>query len=338
MRRQGMAILMPHDAPMVQLRIAILGLGAWGGTLAALWRDRGHQVEGWSRRDGADPLALLPGQDLIVAAMSMAGVGQLASQLAPQWPAGLPLLSCSKGIDLKSGCTASGLWQRANPAIPLLVLSGPNLASELAEGLPAASVLASSDGDLARTLQQDLSSERLRLYTSSDPIGTEVAGALKNVMAIAAGVSDGLGLGANAKASLLCRGLVEMGLVLAELGGHPSSLYGLAGLGDLLATATSPLSRNYRFGLLLAEGLSSAAAIERIGATVEGVPTARAVMQLAEQRGWTLPISAEVLNLVAGTTPPAAAVRRLMERQLREERLPDLVAASAIASAVRPAP
>ena len=153
MRRQGMAILMSHDAPMGQLRIGIVGLGAWGGTLADLWRDRGHRVEGWSRRDGGDPLALLQGQDLIVAAISMAGVGELASQLAPQWPAGLPLVSCSKGIDLQVGCTASGLWQRANPAIPLLVLSGPNLASELAAGLPAASVLAASDADLARTLR-----------------------------------------------------------------------------------------------------------------------------------------------------------------------------------------
>ena len=338
MGRQGMAVLMPHDAPMGQLRIGILGLGAWGGTLAALWRDRGHLVEGWGRRDGGDPAALLTGQDLIVAAVSMAGVTQLASQLASQWPAGLPLVSCSKGIDLQQGCTASGLWQRANPAIPLLVLSGPNLASELAQGLPAASVLAASDGALARELQPNLSSERLRLYTSSDPIGTEVAGALKNVMAVAAGVSDGLGLGANAKASLLCRGLVEMGLVLAELGGHPSSLYGLAGLGDLLATATSPLSRNYRFGLLLAGGLSSAAAIERIGATVEGVPTARAVMQLAEQRGWNLPISAQVLDLVDGHTSPDAAVRRLMERQLREERLPDLAATASSASATRATP
>ena len=328
MRLQGKAVLMSHDAPMGQLRIGILGLGAWGGTLAALWQDRGHRVEGWSRRDGGDPGALLAHQDLIVVAVSMAGVGELTRQLAPHWPTGLPLVSCSKGIDLQLGCTASGLWQRANPAIPLLVLSGPNLASELAQGLPAASVLAASDSALARTFQHGLSSERLRLYTSADPIGTEVAGALKNVMAVAAGVSDGLGLGANAKASLLCRGLVEMGLVLAELGGHPNSLYGLAGLGDLLATATSPLSRNYRFGLLLAEGLSSAAAIERIGATVEGVPTARAVMQLAEQRGWKLPISAEVLNLVDGTASPAAAVRRLMERQLREERLPDLAASA----------
>ena len=97
MRRQGMAILMSHDAPMGQLRIGIVGLGAWGGTLADLWRDRGHRVEGWSRRDGGDPLALLQGQDLIVAALSMAGVGELAQQLAPLWPAGLPLVSCSKG-------------------------------------------------------------------------------------------------------------------------------------------------------------------------------------------------------------------------------------------------
>ena len=132
--------------------------------------------------------------------------------------------------------------------------------------------------------------------------------------------------------------MAEIGVVLRGFGGQSETLYGLAGLGDLLATATSPLSRNYRFGLLLAEGLSSAAAIERIGATVEGVPTARAVMQLADQRGWKLPISTEVLQLVDGRATPAAAVRRLMERQLREERLPDLAIAVRPASAAKATP
>jgi glycerol-3-phosphate dehydrogenase (NAD(P)+) len=303
------------------LRIGVLGLGAWGSTLAALLEAQGHAVRGWSRRLGGDPAHLLADQDLVLVAVSMAGVGGLAAHLGPGWPDQLPLVSCSKGIDLAQRCTPSRLWLQQNPAIPLLVLSGPNLASELAAGQPAASVLASSDAGLARSLQHALSSERLRLYTNADPIGTEVAGALKNVMAIAAGVSDGLGLGANAKGSLLCRALVEMGAVIRAFGGDPASLYGLAGLGDLLATANSSLSRNYRFGQALAEGLNAQEALSRVGATVEGVPTAAAVMQMASEQHWHLPISAEIHNLALGRVTPQEAVRRLMERELKDEGL-----------------
>jgi glycerol-3-phosphate dehydrogenase (NAD(P)+) len=230
-------------------------------------------------------------------------------------------LSCSKGIDLELQCTPSQLWRRELPELPVVVLSGPNLATELAEGLPAASVLASDNQRLAAELQQALSSERLRLYTNNDPVGTEVAGALKNVMAIAAGVCDGLALGANAKASLLCRGLVEMGLVIQGLGGDAPSLYGLAGLGDLLATANSNLSRNYRFGLALAEGLDRDAALARVGATVEGAQTALAVLALGERHGWHLPICEQVAALMAGELEPAAAVRLLMGRGLKPEEL-----------------
>lgn len=301
------------------LRIAVLGQGAWGLTLTRLFTQQGHHLQTWCRRDGGDPAALLPDQDLIVAAISMLGVEPLIDRLVGHWPAELPLLSCTKGLDPQRLCTPSVLWSRLVPATSLLVLSGPNLAGELDHGLPAASVLASSHLPLARRLQQALSSDRLRLYTNPDPLGTEVAGALKNVMAVAAGVCDGLGLGANARASLLCRGLAEMGNVVRGLGGQASSLYGLAGLGDLLATATSPLSRNYRFGQLLAEGLSTAEALERIAATVEGPNTARAVLRLAHQEGWHLPICEQVVALVDGERQPRQAVQALMERDLRHE-------------------
>jgi glycerol-3-phosphate dehydrogenase (NAD(P)+) len=306
------------------LQIGVLGLGAWGSTLADLLADQGHRIQGWSRRQGGDPARVLAGADLVLAAVSMAGVRTLSRALGPAWPVGLPLVSCSKGIDLEQGSTPSQLWQQQNPSLRVLVLSGPNLAQELAQGLPAASVLASRDDDLARDLQLALKSDRLRLYTNSDPIGTEVAGALKNVMAIAAGVSDGLGLGANAKASLLCRALLEMGAVIEALGGDPASLYGLAGLGDLLATANSSLSRNYRFGLQLALGCSADEALQQVGSTVEGVPTALAVQQLASREGWHLPISHQVAALIAGELTPLDAVRQLMERELKAEGLPQL--------------
>ncbi|MFM7267235.1 MAG: NAD(P)H-dependent glycerol-3-phosphate dehydrogenase [Cyanobium sp.] len=301
------------------LRISLIGRGAWGSTLERLWRARGHALRSWSRRDGGSPQALLLEADLVVAAVSMAGVPSLAQALAPEWPADLPLLSCSKGIDPLELCTATQLWRRALGAQPMAVLSGPNLADELERGLPAASVVASESATLAMRLQAELRADNLRLYTNSDPIGTEAAGALKNVIALAAGISDGLGLGANARASLLCRGLAEIGVVLEAMGGQSTTLYGLAGLGDLLATATSSLSRNQRFGTLLAEGLPEAEALARIGATVEGPRTARAALSLAEGRGLRLPICEQVVRLLDGVVDAPGAVRALMERDPRPE-------------------
>jgi glycerol-3-phosphate dehydrogenase (NAD(P)+) len=303
----------------MSLRITVLGRGAWGGTLLRLWERQGHRLSSWSRRDGGDPATLLQDCDLVVVAVSMVGVAPLGKQLQGHWPADLPLLSCSKGIDLETLCTASQLWRRHLPDVPLAVLSGPNLADELERGLPAASVLSSRDQGLARHLQEQLRAPHFRLYTNADPIGTEAAGALKNVIALAAGISDGLGLGANAKASLLCRGLSEIAVVLMALGGQPTTLYGLAGLGDLLATANSSLSRNYRFGTLLAEGCDESTALGQIGATVEGPRTARATLALAEREGWQLPICGQVVRLLAGRVEARQAVQELMQRDLKAE-------------------
>lgn len=311
---------MAHDGAMA-LRIAVLGRGAWGRTLINLWHSQGHQLHSWSRSDAPLPdAALLAQADLVVSALAMAGVESLAPQLAARWPQGVPLLSCSKGINLRLLLTASQLWRRElPPGVPVAVLSGPNLARELEAGLPAASTLACDAPELGAWLQQHLSGECLRLYRHDDPIGSEAAGALKNVIAIAAGICDGLELGANAKASLLCRGLVEMGQVVQGLGGNSSTLYGLAGLGDLLATANSLLSRNYRFGLLLAQGVPAADALQQIAATVEGMVTADAVLALAEARGWHLPICDHVAAVIHGRLDPQGAVQALMGRDLRAE-------------------
>jgi glycerol-3-phosphate dehydrogenase (NAD(P)+) len=303
----------------MSLRIAVLGRGAWGQTLTDLWTKQGHQLQTWSRRDGTGPASALVGADVVVVAVSLAAIDSLAQSIGRQWPGGVPLVSCSKGIDLDQLATPSQLWQRRLGPIPLLVLSGPNLAKELQQGLPAASVLASLDGELAGRLQTELSGESLRLYTNNDPIGTEISGALKNVMALAAGIADGLNLGANAKASLLCRGLAEIGVVLKGFGGQAETLYGLAGLGDLLATSYSPLSRNYRCGLLLAEGRSEKDAIAALAVTVEGPRTARAALRLAQEKSWHLPICEQVVSVLDGRTLPGQAVRVLMERDLKPE-------------------
>ena len=313
---------MAHDGSRSKesvLRITLLGRGAWGSTLASLWRHGGHELTVWSRRDGGSAAVHLSSSELVVSAVSMQAVNPLAQDLAPHWPEGLPLLSCSKGIDPERLGTASQLWGHHLGPIPRAVLSGPNLADELDRGLPAASVIASDDNALAQRLQLELRAANFRLYTNDDPVGTEAAGALKNVMAVAAGISDGLGLGANAKASLLTRGLAEIALVLGVLGGQSSTLYGLAGLGDLLATATSPLSRNYRFGGLLAQGMKEAQALELIGATVEAPRTARATLELGRQQGLSLPICEQVVRLIDGGCDASTAVQRLMQRDPRPE-------------------
>ena len=297
--------------------IAVLGGGAWGSTLTALLEANGHRLRGWRRLDGDDALEQLKDVDLVISAVALVGVAPLARRISHWTPR--PLLSCSKGLDPGSGATASGLWQSACPNWPVLVLSGPNLAAELQQGLPAASVLAGTDEKLLVEIQQDLSSEQFRLYRNRDPRGTELAGGLKNVMAIAAGICDGLALGANARASLLTRALAEMALVLEKQGGCAETLYGLAGIGDLMATATSPLSRNYRYGCYLSEGLSSEAALLKVGATVEGLPTCKALCQMATEHEWQLPIASSVLDLIRGELKPAEALRQLMRRELRSE-------------------
>ncbi|TGG79468.1 MAG: NAD(P)H-dependent glycerol-3-phosphate dehydrogenase [Aphanocapsa feldmannii 277cV] len=305
------------------LTVTLLGLGLWGRCLRQLIERNGHSVQGWSRSLGGDPVDALRDADLVVSAVSMAGVPQLAARLAEPLGRGLPLISCSKGIAPGSLATALMLWRQHCPTLRGLVLSGPNLSVELSKGLPAATVLAGEDGALGEELQKALSSDQLRIYRNDDPIGTEVAAALKNVMAIAAGVSDGLSLGANAKASLLCRGLAEMASVIEVMGGQPETLFGLAGLGDLLATANSPLSRNYRFGLAMGQGASAAEALARCESTVEGCATTRAVTELASCHGFPVPIARQVLELMEQRNTPAGAVKALMERDLQvEQHLP----------------
>ena len=299
------------------LTIGVMGGGAWGSTLAGLMRQAGHQVHIWRRQHGLEALQALERVDLLVGATALVGVSGLGQQIKA-WSA-RPLLSCSKGLDPTSGKTASALWTAACPSWPVAVLSGPNLATELQQGLPAASVLAGHDDNLISDLQQQLSTEQFRLYRNNDPLGTELAGGLKNVMAVAAGICDGLQLGANARASLLTRALAEMATVLHGLGGRQETLYGLAGIGDLLATATSPLSRNYRFGLCLAEGLGRQQALAKVGATVEGVPTCEAIAALGQQQQWSLPITESVAAVLRSDLSPAQALSQLMRRELRCE-------------------
>jgi glycerol-3-phosphate dehydrogenase (NAD(P)+) len=214
---------------------------------------------------------------------------------------------------------ASQLWQAGFPAQAVVVLSGPNLSEEIQQGLPAATVVASQNLVAAETVQRVLSSPQFRVYTNPDVLGVEMGGTLKNVMAIAAGACDGLQLGTNAKAALLTRGLAEIIRIGTYWGAKPETFYGLSGLGDLLATCNSALSRNYQVGYGLAQGQTLDQVLTHLEGTAEGVNTTQVLVNLAQQRQVSVPISEQVARLLSGQITPRAAVEALMLRDYKPE-------------------
>ncbi|MFM7428030.1 MAG: NAD(P)H-dependent glycerol-3-phosphate dehydrogenase [Elainella sp.] len=310
---------MPPTPPL-PTQVAILGSGLWGTALAALAANRGHQVRIWSRR-GEDSLeSIVAASELVVSAISVKGIPETVARMqAIALPPNLILVSATKGLDAATQRTASQIWQAAFPQHPVVVLSGPNLSEEIQQGLPAASVVSSQDLAAAERVQAVFSSERFRVYTNRDPIGTELGGTLKNVIAIAAGVCDGLNLGTNARSALITRALAEIIRVGTTLGAQPETFFGLSGLGDLLATCTSPLSRNYRVGYGLAQGKSLPQILAELQSTAEGVNTTHVLIELAERQGIAVPVSRQVDLLLKGEITPKAAVYALMERDLKPE-------------------
>lgn len=306
------------------MKVAVIGAGAWGSTLADLARDNGHQVEVWSRRSG-NLQTTIENADVIVSAISMKGVRDviegIRSSLSPQ----TLLVTATKGLDPNSGTAIalpllpSQLWQAAFPTHAVAILSGPNLSKEIQQGLPAASVVASADFRAAERVQTALSSSRFRVYTNPDPLGVELGGALKNVIAIAVGACDGLNLGTNAKAALVTRGLAEMIRIGTYWGAKAETFYGLSGLGDLLATCNSALSRNYQVGYGLAQGKNLSDVLTQLEGTAEGVNTTQVLIRLAAQQKISVPISSQVHQLLQGEVTPHAAVSALMLRDSKPE-------------------
>lgn len=302
------------------MELAILGAGAWGSALAKLAQEQGHSVHLWSRRSPESLADILAAAEIAISAVSISGVTPIAAQLSEmQLPADLIVVSATKGLDPVTTQTPSQLWQAALPNHAIAVLSGPNLSEEIGRGLPAATVVASTDIHAAERIQKALSSEHFRIYTNTDPIGTELGGTLKNVIAIAAGVCDGLHLGTNAKAALLTRALAEMIRIGVYLGGKAETFFGLAGLGDLLATCSSSLSRNYRVGYGLAQGKSIDQILAELQSTAEGINTTNVLIQIADREGITVPISGQVYRLLNGQITARQAVEALMERDLKSE-------------------
>jgi glycerol-3-phosphate dehydrogenase (NAD(P)+) len=300
--------------------VVILGGGAWGSALAVLAKVNGHKVHVWSRRSSQTLGKLVEDADIIVSAVSMKGVREVISQLEmlPISPDTI-FLTATKGLDPQTTCTPSQIWQEAFPNNPVVVLSGPNLSQEIQQELPAATVVASSVISAAEVVQLVFSSNRFRVYTNADPLGVELGGTLKNVMAIAAGVCDGLQLGTNAKAALLTRGLTEMVRIGVHWGAKQETFYGLSGLGDLLATGNSPLSRNYQVGYQLACGKTLTEILTHLQGTAEGINTTKVLMLRSKQQNISMPITEQVYRLLQAEVTPRQALEELMLRDIKPE-------------------
>lgn len=300
--------------------LTILGGGAWGSALANLASKNHHQVNLWSRRSSFELESAITGTDVVVSAVSMKGVAATVDRLlSTNLNHNTIIVTVTKGLDPATTRTPSQIWQTAFPSNPIVVLSGPNLSEEIQQELPAATVAASGNLLAAKQVQKIYSSEIFRVYVNQDPLGTELGGTLKNVFAIAAGVCDGLQLGTNAKSALLTRALPEMIRVGVRLGAQAETFYGLSGLGDLLATCNSSLSRNYRVGFGLAQGKSLEEILHELQSTAEGVNTTNVLIDLANQRDIEVPVSRQVYRLLNGEITPEQAVLALMERALKPE-------------------
>ena len=328
-------------------RVAVLGAGSWGTALAILLGRNGHRVALWGR-DAAAMKAMsesrrntryLPEAEIpqgvtstadLKSALDHAGIvlvvvpsrafRGILEQLARECPSPLELVWATKGFDPASG---SLLHQVAEEILPagskLAVLSGPTFAAEIAAALPAAVTIASTDDEFAARMARLFHNPRFRAYTSDDIVGVQTAGAVKNVLAVAAGIADGLGFGANTRAALITRGLAEIVRLGVALGGRQETFMGLAGLGDLVLTCTDNQSRNRRFGLALATGLSVEDAVASVGQVVEGAETTRQAMRAGERLGVELPIVEQVYRVIYDNCPPLEAVGALLTRPRSQE-------------------
>lgn len=326
--------------------IAVLGAGSWGTALGLLLCRNGHRVRLWGhdpqeisalRRDGENlrylpghplPESLIPTADLeeavggatdcLIAVPSHA-FRQVVHRLAALLPPQQGVAWATKGLDPATGVPLHQVARCELGERPLAVVSGPSFAAEVARGLPTAVTVASDRPEFAARIAALLHSASFRAYTSPDLVGVEIGGAAKNVLAIAAGIADGLGFGANARAALITRGLAEIMRIGTALGGRLETFMGLAGLGDLVLTCTDDQSRNRRLGLALGHGQDLETARAAIGQEIEGVITAQSIRQLATRLGVEMPISEQVYRVLYEGVSPLAATQALLEREPKAE-------------------
>ncbi len=329
--------------------IGVIGAGAWGTALAKILSEKGEAVTLWCHgadsfraiRERRENSIYLPGiplphhlevtrsfeeatadKRLVICAVPSHAVREVFSQAAGELPPSTVLLCGTKGLEegsLKMMGELLSELRGAGGKARLAFLSGPTFAAEVARGLPAAATVAAYDSAVARSIQETLSTPSLRLYTSPDVVGVQMGGVVKNVIAIAAGISDGLRLGQNARAALITRGLAEMTRLAVRMGADPMTLAGLPGLGDLVLTCTGDLSRNRTVGLKIAAGKSLQEITGATRAVAEGVRNTRSLCALALRLGVEMPIVEQMHQVLYGGKKPAAAVRELMQRALKSE-------------------
>lgn len=325
------------------MKIAVLGAGAWGTAMAIQAASR-HAVTLWAR-DPAQAAAMQASRqqqrylphvlfpeplavesqlsvvwgaapwDLLVVATPMSGLRGLLEQV----PASVPTVWLCKGLEQGTGLLGHEIAARIRPDLPVGIVSGPSFAQEVARHQPTALVAASRQPQVLDRAVEAFHGDAVRVYTSTDPIGVEVGGAVKNILAIATGVCDGLGLGQNARAALITRGLAEITRLGVALGARAETFMGLSGLGDLVLTATGDLSRNRRVGLALAQGQRCEDILRELGHVAEGVYSARTVADRALALGVSMPITHAVVELIEGRLQPRDVVRHLLQRDARPE-------------------
>lgn len=330
---------------MGAIRVAVIGGGSWGTTVASLAAANSPTVL-WARRDDVaaeintsqrnsrylpsvalsanlrattDLVDAVAGADVVVMAVPSQGFREVLSQASDHIRPWVPIVSLSKGLEMGTELRMSEVANEVMPGHPVAVLTGPNLASEVAVGQPAASVVAIDDAVIATALQELFSSAMFRVYTNSDVVGCEIAGVVKNVIAIASGIAHGMGFGDNTRATLITRGLAEMTRLALALGGSPESLSGLAGVGDLIATCSSMSSRNTTVGVRLGRGEALADILASTPMVAEGVRSSVSVLALAQRHGVDMPIAEQVVAICHHGLSAADGLTALMSRRSRPE-------------------
>jgi glycerol-3-phosphate dehydrogenase (NAD(P)+) len=325
--------------------IYIIGGGAWGTTLSILFAENKHNVTLWvfekelvkEINETRENKKFLPGfqlpenititnecetvkaADIIVFVTPTQFLGSVAGKFKKHLNQKSIVVSASKGIDKKSLKLPLDILKEELKTDNLVALSGPNLSKEIAKGLPAAAVVASKDPEAAKSIQEALLLNRFRVYTNADPIGVQIGGALKNIIAIAAGIADGLELGNNAKSGLLIRGIAEITRLGIAMGAEAKTFAGLSGMGDLITTCSSNLSRNHRVGEAIAKGKKLSSILENMDEVAEGVATTKAALELGKKHKVPLPITEEVYNILYKGKDPAKAILDLMTRGAKSE-------------------
>lgn len=327
-------------------QIAILGAGSWGTALAVSLSNNGHSVGIWDiNQEHLKELSLhrenkkylpdvplseriavcmdveqaLKNSDLVIFSAPAQHFRSALSEAKPYLQPGMVMVNVAKGIEQKTLKRLSEIAAEMVPGVKYVALSGPSHAEEVGLGLPTTLVSACTERTLAEYVQDVFMSDRLRVYTNTDLIGVELGGALKNIIALGAGISDGMGFGDNAKAAMMTRGMTEISRLGNYLGAKPSTFSGLTGIGDLIVTCTSVHSRNRRCGIMIGEGMKPSEAIKKVGMVVEGIYTTEAAYELAEMHQVEMPITEQIYKVIKEEINARSAVMQLMNREKKHE-------------------